>query len=310
MVDRRRKGRAPIRLGGPFARMAVVFLALAAIGLTVFTRDAAWVDAGRGVVDDNLAPAQNVAGAPFSALRRLGDGVSSHFRVHAENERLRRENEILRDWRDLALAMSDKMQRYERLLNALPDPDAEAVVARVVAETAGPFVRSRLLNAGRDQGVRRGQAAMSERGLVGRVVSAGARSARILMLTDPDSRIPVLADRNDTRAILVGDNTDNPLLEFLPRGHGLREGDRIATSGDAGQLPRGLAVGVAYNDDSGVWRVRLYSADAPVDQVRVVRFNYPPPPEEEPAVAEGEDGDAPQEEAGGARVASAGENDG
>lgn len=286
MMDRRRARRAPGRFGGAFARLALAGFVLAGLAMAVFARDAGWVGDTRSAVDDQLSPGQRVAGAPFAAVRRASDYVSELARIQAENERLRAENEELRAWYDLAQAMVDKMQRYERLLNVVPDPEADFVHARMVAETAGPFVRGRLLNAGEEVGVAPGQAALSERGLVGRVVTAGRRSARVLLLTDLNSRVPVMADRSDVRAILSGDNTDNPRLEFLPRGHGLREGDRIVTSGDAGQLPRGLAVGVAYNDPDGVWRVRLYSADAPVDYVRIVRFAFPAAPEDELALEE------------------------
>lgn len=304
MSERRRTRRRPSRFGGAFARLSVVGLALAAVGLAVFTRGADWVDASRGAVDDAMAPTQNVSAAPFAAIRRLGDRFSEHMDVVEENRRLREQNAELMQWYDLARSMIDKMERYERLLNVVPDPTAEGVVARLVGETSGPFVRARLVNAGREHGVEPGQAALSERGLVGRVVTAGRRSARILLLSDINSRVPVIADRNDTRAILAGDNTDLPRLEFLPRGHGLREGDRIVTSGDAGLLPRGLAVGVAFNDDQGVWRVRPYASDAPIDYVRVVRFSFPASPEEEAAA------DAAAAEAAAAEAEAEAEADG
>jgi rod shape-determining protein MreC len=190
--------------------------------------------------------------------------------------------------------MRSKMERYEKLLALNPDPAAQVVTARVIGETSGPFVKTRLVNAGSDDGVRPGQAVLTETWLIGRIVTAGRSSSRVLLLKDLNSRVPIMAERNGARAILAGDNTDQPKIEFLKAGHGLVNGDRIVTSGDAGQLPRGLVVGEAVVDRGGTWRVRLYGDDSPVDYVRVVRFAFPPAPEDEiapPDAPAGEDGE-------------------
>jgi rod shape-determining protein MreC len=224
--------------------------------------------------------------------------------VHEQNQRLREENARLRAWYQLALSMRDKMDRYEEILALNPDPTAEAILARVIAETDGPFVKTRVLNAGANQGVAEDQAVLSEHGLVGRVVSAGQRSSRVLLLKDLNSRVPVMIERNDVRAILAGDNSERPQLRYLRPGHGLVSGDRVVTSGDGGLLPRGLPVGETFVDGQGDWRVRLYSDDGPVDYVRVVRFDFPrrlevtepePPPSD--VVSEAAEGVA-NEEAG------------
>jgi rod shape-determining protein MreC len=145
----------------------------------------------------------------------------------------------------------------------------------VVAETDGPFVKTRVLNAGAADGVAVDQGVLSEHGLVGRIVSAGEHSARVLLLKDLNSRVPVLIERNDIRAILAGDNSERPQLRYLRSGHGLISGDRVITSGDGGFLPHGLPVGEAFLDGQGQWRVRLDSDDGPIDFVRVVKFNFP-----------------------------------
>lgn len=284
MMDRRRRQRAsgnPQR--GPFATAALFALGLGAVGLLIFAPGAAWVRHVRAYADDLLSPAQSVVAAPFAALRDMGRLAVDHLRVQEENQRLREENARLRAWYQLALAMRDKMDRYEDILALNPDPSAEVVVARVVAETDGPFVKTRVLNAGADDGVRAEQAVLSEHGLVGRVVSAGRASSRVLLLKDLNSRVPVMVERSDVRAILAGDNSERPQLRYLRQGHGLVSGDRIVTSGDGGLLPRGLPVGEAFADAEGQWRVRLYADDGPIDYVRVVKFDFPIRPEAAPA---------------------------
>jgi rod shape-determining protein MreC len=147
------------------------------------------------------------------------------------------------------------------------------VTARVVSDTRGPMSTTRLANAGAEKGVRSGHPVMSEHGLVGRVAGVTRGASRILLVTDPASRTPVLIDRTNARAILTGDGGPNPRLEFLRGAQPAKSGDVIMTSGDGGVFPRGLPVGVVIKGVDGVWRARLYSDRAPIDFVRVVLFD-------------------------------------
>jgi rod shape-determining protein MreC len=113
---------------------------------------------------------------------------------------------------------------------------------------------------------------MNDRGVVGRVVGVSPRASRILMLTDAESRTPVLVNRTDARAILTGDGGPNPRLDYLRGQAPIKQGDLVLTSGDGGVYPRGLPVGVAIRDPRGVWRVRLYADDASIDYVRLLNF--------------------------------------
>jgi rod shape-determining protein MreC len=113
---------------------------------------------------------------------------------------------------------------------------------------------------------------LSEHGLIGRVIGVSRGVSRVLMLTDVESRTPVLVDRTNARAILTGDGGANPRLEYIRGQDPLKPGDVLLTSGDGGVYPRGLPVGVAAKDMRGAWRVRLYSDLTPIDYVRVLLF--------------------------------------
>jgi rod shape-determining protein MreC len=113
---------------------------------------------------------------------------------------------------------------------------------------------------------------MSDHGLVGRVIGVTRGASRILLLTDVSSRTPVLIDRTDARAILTGDSSSAPKLEYLRGMSPVRAGDRVLTSGDGGMFPRGLPVGTAVKGLDGVWRVQLDADDTALDFVRVLMF--------------------------------------
>ncbi|MNI48374.1 Cell shape-determining protein MreC [compost metagenome] len=94
----------------------------------------------------------------------------------------------------------------------------------------------------------------------------------MVLLTDVASRIPVMVERTDARAMLTGDGSRSPRLDYV-RGQGaVQDGDRILTSGDGGGFPRGLPVGVVAKGVDGSWRVKLYSDRTAIDYVRVLLF--------------------------------------
>ena len=127
------------------------------------------------------------------------------------------------------------------------------VTGSVIADARGPFLRSALINLGRDNGVRVGYAVIDGDGLIGRVVDAGSSVARVLLLSDLNSRIPVLVGPAGIRALVSGDNAAELKLEFLPDGASLYAGDEVYTSGSEGVLPRGLRVGVVTG---AAWRLQ------------------------------------------------------
>jgi rod shape-determining protein MreC len=146
------------------------------------------------------------------------------------------------------------------------------VTGQAVSDSRGPFSNSRLINVGRERGVQSGNPVMSENGLVGRVVGVTDGASRVLLVTDIASKVPIMIDRTNARAIMTGDGGPNPKLAYLRGQNPIKSGDRIVTSGDGGVFPRGLPVGVAIKGLDGQWRVQLASDYAPIDFVRVLKF--------------------------------------
>lgn len=266
------------RLKAPLIWTAALALVVAAIGALLFLfaggRDVDSRDYGavRSAADSAAAPVGGVFAAPVRWLGQLSDEVRGYFFAVSENRRLRAELADLQPWRDQAIALKNVNARYEALLGLRVEPPVEMRDARSVSESRGPFVNARLIDVGVGRGVRVGNPVINEHGLVGRVVGASHGVSRVLLATDVASSTPVLIDRNDARAMLVGDGSGNPRLEFLRGGDAVRDGDRVLTSGDGGGYPRGLPVGVVARGIDGTWRVKLFTDRGPIDYVRVLLF--------------------------------------
>ena len=258
------------------SRASLIFMIALAVALLLLGRAETYVfDRVRQAATDLAAPLLEIASRPVAAARRLVERTDEYAYVFEENERLRAENERLRSWREAALKLEAKVARYEALLNVELDPAIRYVTGRVIGDRGGPFVDTVIVNAGRKDGVKSGQAVIDTEGLVGRVVSTGEEAARILLLTDLNSRVPVTIEPSHYRAVLAGDNTAWPRLEYLPVASGVATGDRVVTSGHGGLMPPGLPVGVVISTEDGFLRVQTFADHDRLDFVRVLQYQFP-----------------------------------
>jgi rod shape-determining protein MreC len=216
--------------------------------------------------DDGAAAAGQAATGPARAGEGFFERLFGGWNAASRIEELERENRDLQQWRDLAERLAERNARYEALLRMPEDSFGEgadiehSIAAQLVLDSGGPFMRTLVANAGQVHGVQVGYIAVNENGLVGRVVSVGQRSSRVLMLDDYNSRIPVMGEASRVRAVLTGQATRRPELslypyqlqaprmDFIVGAQSLREGERVITSGDGGLYPRGIPVGVARRE--------------------------------------------------------------
>ncbi|MDF2781082.1 MAG: cell shape-determining protein MreC [Geminicoccaceae bacterium] len=257
-LEHRSLSRLAVPLKALVDRFAFGTLIVASIALLIVGKaDVRILEAVNTRISDLLAPALEVVVQPINASRRMARTIGELVALRAENVRLREQNERLLEWQGVARQLALENAALRQLLSAnVEDEHPTAVTARVVADAGGPFVQTVIVNAGADQGVAKGMAAVNERGLVGRVIEVGRRSARILLLTDFNSRVPVMVEPSRDQAILAGDNSREPGLTFLPLNPRLSVGDRVVTSGRGGVLPPGLAIGVVSRVDEHKVAVR------------------------------------------------------
>ena len=276
----RYRGASVRRLALPFKgwmqRFAFALLVSASIGILVLGRvDSQFVERLRTGVTDGMAPILQAMSQPTATAAAIVGEIRAMADLYGENERLRGANERLLQWQAVARGLEQENLAFRDLLNLVDDPRPAFITARVIGDAGGAFVRTVLLNAGTDNGVRVGQAAVNAEGLVGRVVEAGRRSARILLLTDLNSRIPVVVELTRVPAILAGDNSDHPRLAFTPVNALFEPGERIVTSGHGGMLPPGLPVGEVVSTAAGVARIRPYVNWSALEYLRVLDFTLP-----------------------------------
>ena len=231
------------------------------------------------MLGDQVVPLVALVREPVSWSRQLGEQLGGLFAVHAENERLREENRRLLAWQSQAVRLGVENRSLRTMLDMPePEPAAAWVNARIVADSASPFVHTRLIDIGDAAGIAPGMAVMTPAGMIGRVIAVGDRSSRILLLTDLNSQIPVIVEGSGDQALLAGDNSAEPKLQFLPLNPRFQIGDRVITSGRGGVLPAGLMIGEISRIEGSRVAVRPAVDWHEVDFVAVLRQAPLPPP--------------------------------
>jgi len=266
-----------IRLSIPIrqmlARLALPLLIAAAFGAMLLGKaDTLLGERVRNALSDALVPVYAALAEPIQSVRNAVREVQELASLRSENSRLREENDRLRRWHASALALEAENTMLRRQLNYLPDAAPAFNTARVVADGGGTYARAVLLATGASHAIRKGQVALDERGFVGRVTEVGSRSARVLLATDMNSRIPVTLEGSRVRAMMVGTNGARPRLQHWGEGAAPTDGERVVTSAEAGAFPAGLPIGVIRFSASGTPEVELFAQLDRLDLVRL--FDY------------------------------------
>jgi rod shape-determining protein MreC len=245
---------------------------LSGVMIVLGKADQVMLESLKNSVMDAAAPALDMLSRPSGLVDTAVGRARDFLTVYQENARLAEENERLLGWQQAALKLASENAQLRDLLRVAPEPATSYVTARVIANSGGAYARSVMVNSGRENGVVRGEAAVTGEGLVGRVSEVGSRAARILLITDLNSRVPVIVEGSRQRAVLAGDNSEHPSLRYLEAGAAIRIGDRIVTSGQGGVFPPGLPVGVVAVFNGELARVELFVELSRVDYLRLVDY--------------------------------------
>jgi rod shape-determining protein MreC len=257
----------------------VIVIALAVVLVLLGRAQSGLFDQARARLTDLMAPPLEVARAPLRGFDRFMGSITEIFTVYKQNLQLKEENARLRQWRNVAIVLQGRVNRYQSLLHAVPDPKLNSVLARVIGRASRPFLQTMILDAGKRHKVMPGQAVMDARGMIGRIYLTGQRTSWVILLTDLNSRVPVtiasVGGHGNVQAMMTGDNTVQPILGMVSRIENLRAGDQVVSSGDGGFLPAGLPIGTVV-EDRGIWRVTLLADPASSQDVEVLNFSQPP----------------------------------
>jgi rod shape-determining protein MreC len=211
--------------------------------------------------------------SPIHGAREWILHVTNLSNLTQEVEKLRTDNQKLKEWYDRAQQLDVENRALQKFLRLSALPRTWFVSARVVGEVSQPNSRYVIIDVGSSDGVTQNDAVLTADGLVGRVQNVASNSAHVLLLTDASSRVPVVVEESRYRGVVAGNNSTRPDLRFLPDSAQVAIGSRLVTSGFGGIFLPGIPVGLVSTAHDNQIEVKPYVDWQRLDYVQVMRFD-------------------------------------
>ena len=223
----------------------------------------------RSFIKDVIYRGSVVVSYPTKGFKSAFNSVEDHLNLFNENMKLKEENVKLKEQIYDPDFLIFENKRLRQLLDEQITSSANLVSARVIIDKQSPYLNSFIINSGSNKKIKKGLAVLDGKNFIGRVVDVNFFSSRILLVTDLNSKIPVLVEPSGYHAILSGHGTSEPTLEYLPKNHKVQSGHKVYTSGKEGIFAPGIPIGEVKIDAEKIF-VSLFTD---ISQIMFVNIN-------------------------------------
>ena len=195
--------------------------------------------------------------------------VENHFSLYKNYNDLKKENDNLKNQYSKAKFLELENSQLRKLIDEQAQSESNLVSARVMLDEQSPYLNSFVINIGSNKEIKNGMAVLDGKNFIGRIVDVNFFSSRILLVTDLNSKIPVISEPSGNHAILSGHGNSRPTLEYFSENQKIHENDIIYTSGKEGIFAPGIPIGEA-KIAKDIIEVQLYSE---LNEITFVNIN-------------------------------------
>ena len=255
---------------GTQQRFSLFALTIVSISLIFLeTIDSKPLNIIRSFLKDIVYRGAVVATYPTKTFSGSYNLIQNHFSLYTNYNELKKENEELKNKKSKSDFLELENSQLRKLINEQVESKSNLVSARVLLDEQSPYLNSFIINIGANKEIKNGLAALDGKNFIGRIVDVNFFSSRILLVTDLNSKIPVISEPSGNHAILSGHGDVRPTLEYLIENHKIQEGDTIYTSGKEGIFSPGIPIGEA-KVKKDIIEVQLYSK---LNEITFVNIN-------------------------------------
>ena len=204
----------------------------------------------RSSIKDIVYRGALVASVPSKSFGTLTNAVKNHINLYSNYNQLKEENEKLKSNISKEDFLELENTQLRKLIDEQVTSSANLVSARVMLDKQSLYLNSFIINIGSNKGVKKGFAVLDGNNFIGRIVDVNFFSSRVLLISDLNSKIPVLVEPLAYHAILSGHGKSKPTLEYLPKKHNVQNGNKVYTSGKEGLFSPGIPIGEVIIEDN------------------------------------------------------------
>ena len=225
-----------------FSLLTLIIISIIILSLEYFKSGP--INQIRMITKDVIIKSSYVVSAPFKSISKSYFSLIDHFNMYDEYEKLK-----IAETKNKNLTLENNFfkeenQRLKKLLDEKNLYKEEFYVTKVLLDQRSPYLRSLLINKGFKHGIKLGAAVRSNSYFIGKVVDTNYLTSRILLISDLNSKIPIIIEPGSVSAILTGTgNNELGEIEYLPEKNNIEEGRIVYTSGSDGVISSGIPVG-------------------------------------------------------------------
>ena len=224
-----------------FSLFALVVLSI--ILISIETIEAKPFNYFRSFIKDTIYRGSLVVSAPFKVFDNFADYINKHLNLYSNYDELKKENNELKNNISESDFLEFENAQLRKLIEEQVSSSSDLLSARVMIDKQSPYLNSFIINIGSNKNVKNGMAVLDGKNFVGRIVDVNFFSSRVLLVSDLNSKIPVIIEPSGHHAILSGRGTNKPILEYLPENYTIQDGDKVYTSGKEGIFSPGIPIG-------------------------------------------------------------------
>ena len=224
-----------------FSLFALVVLSIVLISIE--TIDAKPFDYFRSFIKDTIYRGSLVVSAPFKVFDNFAEYIDKHLNLYSNYDELKKENNKLKNNISESDFLEFENAQLRKLIEEQASSSSNLLSARVMIDKQSPYLNSFIINIGSNKNIKNGMAVLDGKNFVGRIVDVNFFSSRVLLVSDLNSKIPVIIEPSGHHAILSGHGTNKPILEYLPENYTIQDGDKVYTSGKEGIFSPGIPIG-------------------------------------------------------------------
>ena len=197
----------------------------------------------RSVVKDVIYRGSVIVSSPSRGLKTTVTTIKDHINLYSDYRQLKEENSRLKNQAYDPNFLIFENKQLRQLLDDQITSSTNLVSSRVMLDKQSPYLNSFVINSGSNRKIKNGLAVLDGKNFIGRIVDVNFFSSRVLLVTDLNSKIPVIIEPSGYHAILSGIGKSEPILEFLPENHTVQFGNKVYTSGKEGIFSPGIPIG-------------------------------------------------------------------
>ena len=212
----------------------------------------------RSFIKDTIYRGSLVVSMPFKSFDNIAENINKHMNLYNNYSKLKIENDRLKN----NISKSDFLEleniQLRKLIEEQVSSFSNLVSARIMLDKQSIYLNSLVINIGSNKNIKNGMAVLDGKNFIGRIVDVNFFSSRVLLVSDLNSKIPVISEPSAHHAILTGHGKEALSLEYLPENHNIKDGDKVYTSGKEGIFSPGIPVGVV-KIEKNIVTVSLFS---------------------------------------------------